>query len=137
MQLDRALLHDSKRQTYDQTKKCAETLLLLGQVSETLSKSIYLIHSLTHTHTQTHTHTHTHTHRLTEQCSYYWKQTPLTQTTTLMHSSKLWPHFSIMLSCSLAAEQGVSSCYHQVIWSLPEHYKTGRHQSHCELKATW
>ena len=33
MQLDRALLHDSKRQTYDQTKKCAETLLLLGQVS--------------------------------------------------------------------------------------------------------
>ena len=36
MQLDRALLHDSKRQTYDQTKKCAETLLLLGQVSDTV-----------------------------------------------------------------------------------------------------
>ena len=36
MQLDRALLHDSKRQTYDQTRKCAETLLLLGQVSDSL-----------------------------------------------------------------------------------------------------
>ena len=31
MQLDRALLCDSKRQTYDQTRRCAETLLLLGQ----------------------------------------------------------------------------------------------------------
>jgi len=32
MQLDRVLLHDRKRQTYDQTRKCTETLLLLGQV---------------------------------------------------------------------------------------------------------
>ena len=34
MQLDRVLLHDSKRQTYDQTRKCVETLLLLGQVGQ-------------------------------------------------------------------------------------------------------
>jgi hypothetical protein len=31
VQLYRALLHDSKRQTYEQTRKCAETLLLLSQ----------------------------------------------------------------------------------------------------------
>ena len=36
MQLDRVLLHDSKRQTYDQTRKCTETLLLLGQVGPSL-----------------------------------------------------------------------------------------------------
>lgn len=30
-QLDRLALHDSKRTTYDQTRKCAETLVLLGQ----------------------------------------------------------------------------------------------------------
>ena len=49
MQLDRAFLHDSKRQTYDQTRKCAETLLLLGQVSETFITSFIcsLPHALT------------------------------------------------------------------------------------------
>ena len=31
-QLDRLALHDSKRSTYDHTRKCAETLVLLGQV---------------------------------------------------------------------------------------------------------
>jgi len=30
-QLDRLALHDSKRSTYDHTRKCAETLVLLGQ----------------------------------------------------------------------------------------------------------
>ncbi len=30
-QLDRVSLHDSKRSTYDHTKKCAENLMLLGQ----------------------------------------------------------------------------------------------------------
>ena len=30
-QLDRVSLHDSKRSTYEHTKKCAENLMLLGQ----------------------------------------------------------------------------------------------------------
>ena len=31
-QLDRVSLHDSKRATYEHTMKCAENLILLGQV---------------------------------------------------------------------------------------------------------
>ena len=53
MQLDRALLHDSKRQTYDQTKKCAETLLLLGQVSAQKFGFCELKLKLISSHTQT------------------------------------------------------------------------------------
>ena len=30
-QLDRVALHDSKRVTYDHTKKCAENYIMLGQ----------------------------------------------------------------------------------------------------------
>ncbi len=32
-QLDRAVVHDMRRVTYQQTRKCSETMLLLGQVS--------------------------------------------------------------------------------------------------------
>ncbi len=33
--LNRVLLFDSRRQTYDQTRRCADSLMLLGQVSVT------------------------------------------------------------------------------------------------------
>ena len=53
MQLERVLLFDSRRQTYDQTRKCAEMLMLLGQVSvlwyaiQLISVSSYLSYTTT------------------------------------------------------------------------------------------
>lgn len=64
VQLNRASLYDAKRVTYQQTKKCSELMLLLGQVgSVQWSCDCHMIPVLYDT-------------RLTELFSYFWKQTP-------------------------------------------------------------
>lgn len=73
VQLDRVAMHDMKRVTYQQTKSCSETLLLLGQVSDPVAHATPMPHPC-----------HTYPLRLTGQCNCSWRQIPPALTITLM-----------------------------------------------------